>query len=630
MQAEPRYRTIRFGVFDLDLSAHELRKRGVRVKLHKQPFQVLALLLERKGEVVTREELHAKLWPGDSFVDFDHGLGSVIHKLREALGDSADNPRFIETLPRLGFRFIASVEDTQPEKLPLEKAVPPVDGRVQSLEAWQKREALLWRRPATVAIILILLAIGSLYLIRRKTSAVQPPAGAQVLTVLPFVNLSSDAQNEYFSDGLTEEIIQSVALVEGLEVTSGTSSFALKGTRLDIHDIANKLNATVLLEGTVRRAGDQLRVTAQLIRAADGKHIWSSTYDREMRNVFAIQEEIAGSIANALRLKLGAGQRHTDNLEAYDLYLRGRYALERTPAPTRSTSKLALQDFEQAIAKDAEYALAYAGTADAFVAMHDNSLLPYDEAYTKARAAAEKALELDPMLSEAHTALGLIHARGYAWKEAERSFRRAIELNRNNALAHQELGVRVLALQGRFEEGLGESRRAVALDPLSANAGREFAEALLWAGRYKEAEEQARRSMVLDPTRPTALLVLARALYSQGRTAEALTLVKEYQQLGAVNGLVACAYTRAGQRDEALLFLQTNLQGNYPPLPVPARRVALIYACLADKDHTFEYLQKMYADHETGLPAFLVYPELAWLRSDSRFLALQQKIVSNR
>jgi TolB-like protein/DNA-binding winged helix-turn-helix (wHTH) protein/Tfp pilus assembly protein PilF len=627
MQAEPPYRTIRFGVFDLDLSAHELHKRGVRVKLHEQPFQVLALLLERKGELVTREELHARLWPADSFVDFDHGLGTVIHKLREALGDSADNPRFIETMPRLGFRFIASVGDSRSDKPPSEKAAPAGDGRVQSLEAGEAREALLWRRSALVTIFLVLLAIGSPWLFRRKNGPFQPPPGAPVLAVLPFVNLGSDPQNEYFSDGLTEEIIQSVGLVEGLEVTSRTSSFALKGTRLDVHQIASKLSATVLLEGTVRRAGDQLRVTAQLIRATDGKHIWSSTYDREMQNVFAIQQEIAASIANALRLKLGAGQRHyTDNLEAYDLYLRGRYALERNPDPKRSAPGIASEYFEQAIAKDAKYALAYAGAADAFVAMHDTYLLPYEEAHAKAKAAAERALELDPMLSETHAALGSIYAREYTWPEAERSLRRAIELNRNNALAHQELGVQVLAVQGRFEEGFEEVRRAVALDPLSANASREFAEALLWAGRYKEAEEQARRSVVLDPTRPTALLVLARALYSQGRIAEALTRVQEYQQLGGVNGLVACDYTRAGQREQALHFLQENLQGKYPPLPVPSRRLALIYVCLADKEHAFEYLGKMSAEHESGLPAFLVYPELAWLRSDSRFGALRQKI----
>jgi DNA-binding winged helix-turn-helix (wHTH) protein len=217
MQAEPAYRTIRFGVFDLDLNAHELRKRGVRVKLHDQPFQVLALLLERKGEVVTREELRAKLWPGDSFVDFDHGLGSVIHKLREALGDSADNPRFIETLPRLGFRFIVSVEDPQLDKISVEKAAPTVDGRVHPLEARETRQALAWRRPTLAAVVLVLLAIGSLWLFQRKSGSVQPPPGAPVLAVLPFVNLSSDPQNEYFSDGLTEEIIHSVALVEGLE-----------------------------------------------------------------------------------------------------------------------------------------------------------------------------------------------------------------------------------------------------------------------------------------------------------------------------------------------------------------------------------------------------------------------------
>lgn len=263
------------------------------------------------------------------------------------------------------------------------------------MEGRQTRKALLWRRAGAAAIVLVLLASGSLWLIPRKHRPVPPPR-PQVLAVLPFVNLSADSQNEYFSDGLSEEIIQSVGLVDGLEVTSRTSSFALKGTRLDIHEIANKLNATVLLEGTVRRAGDHLRVTAKLVRATDGKHIWSSTYDREIRDLFAIQEEIAGSIANALRLKLGAGRSHyTDNLEVDDLYLRGRYALERTPESTRTAPKIALQYFEQATAKDANYARAYAGAADAFVAMEDYFGLAYNEAHKKASAAAEKALELD-------------------------------------------------------------------------------------------------------------------------------------------------------------------------------------------------------------------------------------------
>ena len=430
------------------------------------------------------------------------------------------------------------------------------------------------------------------------------PSGKPTIAVLPFVNLSVDAQNDYFSDGLTEEIIQSLSVLEGVDVTSRTSSFALKGARLDIRDIGGKLNATVLLEGSVRSQGDQLRVTAQSIRASDGKHIWSSTYDRQLRDVFAIQEEIAGSIASALRLKFGAGQRHyTDNLEVYDLYLRGRYALSRSLEPG-GFAKTALQYFEQAIAKDANYALAYAGAADALLMMDASFLLPHDEAFARAKSAAGKALELDPMLSEAHTTLALIHAREFAWQEAERSLRRAIDLNPNNAQAHQQLGVSVLVPQGRFDEGLGEIRRAVALDPLSPATSTALAGALLGAGRYEGAIDQARKAIALDPTRPGPSFLLGRALYSQGRTAEALAIIQEVARRtenGESTQWLACGYVRAGQRDQALRLLEKNLQGAYRR-PTPVRRLANIYACLGDESRAFEYLGKNACGARGGSP----------------------------
>jgi TolB-like protein/DNA-binding winged helix-turn-helix (wHTH) protein len=633
-------RVIRFGAYEVDFRAGELRKKGLKIKLQEQPLQILAMLAERPGDVVTRDELRQRLWPADTFVDFNHSLNTAIKRLRDALGDSAENPRFIETLASRGYRFIAPLEwdtrasrDAQAENAgplvePCEapESVEAISDEIGTLlrppAAAQGRNALPWRKVAIATVALVVLAAGSLWLIRRK-SRPAPQAASYVVAVLPFANLSTDPENEYFSDGLTEEVIQSLAAIEGLEVTSRTSSFALKGARLDIREIGAKLNATLLLEGSVRRVGNQLRITAQLIRANDGRHLWSNTYDRETHEVFAIQEEIAESIANALRLRLATGQRkYTDNLEAHDLYLRGRYALEQLPEPGQAGAKNGLRYFEQAIVKDANYAPAYAGTGDALVWMDNFFLLPHEQAYAQAKTAAGKALELDPKLSEAHTTLGLIRAREYAWQEAERSFRRAIELNPNNALAHLELGYEVLIVQERFEEGLREVGRAVALDPLSPHAGYVFASALLLAGRYKEAEDEARKSILLDRTRITSFEILSRALSLQGKAAQALTAVSQSE--GTV-GWQACVYARAGQRDQAVRLLEKNLRGAYRQ-PAPARRLAEIYACLGDKERTLEYLEKTHAKHEGNFPHILEAPEIAWMRSEPRFAALRQKL----
>ncbi len=412
-------------------------------------------------------------------------------------------------------------------------------------------------------------------------------------------------------------------MIEGLAVRSRTSSFALKGKPRNAREVGRQLEAQYILEGSVLRAGQRLRVNTQLVRVRDDFPLWSGRFDREVTDVFAIQEEIANSIANALRLKLGAGpRRYTDNLEAYQLYLRGRYALNHA-LPSGSE---ALPYFEQAIAKDANYAPAYAGAADALLEMEVFFELPHSEAQTRAKAAAEKAIELDPMLSEGHTALAMVHAREYAWQEAERTFRRAIELNPNNALAHLELGAAVLVPLGRFDEGIGEIRRSLAMDPLSSFTSAQLAYMLVSAGRYQEAADQARKAIVLSPTAPPPYGFLGRALYLQGRNAEALAAMQEGDRrspAGRGTQWLACAYVRTGQRDEALRILQENLARE---LSARNRRLSMIYACLGDKDRAFEYLEKMYAERDPLLPLYLLYPELAWMRPDPRFAALRQKV----
>ncbi len=621
-----------FGPFRIDAAERLLLREGEVIPLTPKAFDLLLTLVTHSGHMLEKEELMKQVWP-DSFVE-EANLSRIIFTLRKALGEKHDGHQYIETIPTRGYRFVVDVTElgisndelriSNEEARSSTEAPPPNSSfeirhskfPVSHSGPWYKRLT----RPKQVTAIalplcLVIAAIGTWRWMR--------PSAKVSIAVLPFVNLSSDPENEYFSDGLTEEIIQSLSGVEGLEVTSQTSSFALKGAHLDIREIGGKLNATVLLEGSVRKVGDRLKATAQLIRAADGKHLWSNSYDRQMRDIFAIQEEIAGSIANALRLKFGAGQRrYTDNLEAYQLYLQGRYALEH-----RSVAN-ALHYFEHAIEKDTNYALAYAGAADAFLAMNRDHMLPHGEAHSQARAAADKALQLDPMLSEAHTALAMIRAREYAWQEAERIFRRAIGLNPSNALAHQELGNSVLIPLGRVDEGLAEIRRSLALDPLSWWTSQILAWALVSTGRYAEAEDQARKAIVLDPTRPESYLFLGRALYWQGRNAEGLAAMQEGDRRapgGQATGWLACACVRAGRRDEALRLLQEDLRGA-GGRPAPNSRLLTFYACLGDKESAFEYLEKMYEERFPLLPHFLMYAELAWMRSDPRFAALRQKI----
>jgi tetratricopeptide (TPR) repeat protein len=392
---------------------------------------------------------------------------------------------------------------------------------------------------------------------------------------------------------------------------------------LNAIEAGRQLGADYLVEGSVLHAGEQLRINAELIRVRDDFPLWSGRFDRELTDIFAIQDEISRGIVNSLRLKLSAGRRRYEtNLEAYDLYLRGRHAMEDFPAVGRTIAGDAVRYFEQAIDKDANYAIAYAGKADALLATDQNMVNP--KAYTRAKAAADRAVELDPLLSEAQSASASLRAREYAWQDAEHRFRRAIELNPNNALAHLQLGSSVLTVQGRFEEGLSEVRRAVALDPLSPYVNTEFGRVLLLAGRYNESIDQLRKAMALDPSRNRPYNLMGRALYLQGKAAEALTVFNDSTKRGApAEGpdWLACANVRAGRRDEALVVLQNELRR-----AKAARSLADTYSCLGDEQHALEYLEKALAQHEPGLAELLQAPELAWMRPLPRFATLRKAL----
>jgi TolB-like protein/Tfp pilus assembly protein PilF len=458
----------------------------------------------------------------------------------------------------------------------------------------------------------------------------------QSLAVLPLENLSRDPEQDYFADGMTETLTTELGKIGTLRVISRTSAMSLKGTHKTLPEIGRELNADVVVAGAVRLSGNRVRITVQLVQAATDRHLWAETYERDVRDVFAIQDEVAGSIANALRLKLGAGpRRYTDDLEAYRLYLRGRYALDRR-TPIGGSMGNALQYFEQATAKDSNYALAYAGAADTLLAMDfqsNGTIASRLAAYRRAKAAAEKALELDATLSEAHTALAGIREREYAWQEAERILRRAIELDPNNAAAHLKLGIELLFIQGRSEDGLGEIRRALALDPLSFITREYLADALLLMGRYQEAVEQARKANAIDPTQVTAYVAAGRALSLQGKHAEAVAVLLEADRRSAgghfPHAWLAGAYVRGGQRDEAVRLLQKDLEGA-SGRGAQNRRWLLFYACLGDKDRAFDYLEQMYAERDPVLAFWLPYQELAWMRSDPHFASLRQRLNLTR
>jgi TolB-like protein/tetratricopeptide (TPR) repeat protein len=455
-----------------------------------------------------------------------------------------------------------------------------------------------------------------------------PPQNLTV-AVLPFDNLSQDPASAYVADGLTDDIIRDLSLIEGLTVPSRTSSFALRGTMLSAIEAGAQLRADYLLEGSVLHASETLKVNVALIRVRDDARMWSGRYDRELTDVFSIHGEISRGIVDTLRLRTGPDRRRYEaNVESYGLYLKGRQIMSSFPSQSRPIARLAMEYFEAAIARDASYAIAYAGMADTYLAIERNmgaSSPVGADAIPRARVAAERALQIDPLLSEAHSALASMRAREYAWAEAERGFRRAIELNPNNALAHLDLGFPVLILQGRLEEGLDEVRRAVELDPLSPYVNTEFGRALFWAGRYDEAIDQLRIAIALEPSRARPYGALARALAGRGRISDTVTVFEDAVRRGALlswlaNAELACVAQLAGRPDDVLKMMERIMSN-----PV-AHKVAWTYACLGDSDRALDYLEQAVAAREANVAEILRAPDLAWMRHEPRFAILVRKL----
>lgn len=624
---------VRFGVFEIDLDSGELRKQGVKIKLHEQPFKILAMLLERPGEVVTRDELCQRLWPGDTFVESDLGLNSAIMKLRAALGDSAENPRFVETLPRRGYRLIVPVEslnggpkhhlqsssvpirvpETQDPTSALDPAqcTSPVGAVSQSPPTGSRAKLPSWLKAVIAVTLIVAVATGLWRLLR-------PKPGPYVIAVLPLKNLNPDPGSDYFSDGLTDEIISNLSVIDGLQVKSQTSSFYFKDKPRDIHSIGNQLGVNMILEGSVLRADDKLRVNVQLVRVSDDYPLWSGRFERELKDIFAVQDEISRSVVNELRLKLGRGQRrYNTNLEAYDLYLKARALSPQYASPSprkRLDASIAL--FEAAIAKDPNFAPAYAGIADsyAYLSTTPRAFSP-EIAYTKMRESCEKALELDPLLAEAHACMGMIHSRDQAWEQAEKDYRQAFQLNPNLSAPHMDYASFVLCPLGRLQEAEQELHTALKLDPLSVTAMNATTFLLLIEGRYDEVLSTSRRALESDPNDIAAQQHYARALVQKGRLDDGIAILEKLGK--GSEHFLGYAYAKAGRRADAERIL-----AELKDMPWIQ---AIVNGGLGNKDQAMEGLEKMAAIHDPRITLYPRFPELALLRGDPRLTALLKR-----
>ena len=622
---------VRFGRYEVSFQSGELRKSGLRIRVQQQPMKLLETLLEHPGEVVTREELRSRVWPNESFGDFDQALNIAIAKLRSALGDSADNPRFIETLSKRGYRFIAdvSVVDADPRpKLPEPSSGDPRASEVElklpaagSAAAPKRRLRTTHWVVAALALVLSV-AILAVWLFRSRSRA---PARIRSLAVLPLENLSGDPAQNYFADGMTDELITDLAQISALRVISRTSAMVYKGARKPLPQIARELNVDAVVEGSVLRSGDQVRITAQLIEASTDKHLWSQSYEGELRDTLALQNRVASAIADQIRINLTPQEQaalknvKVVNPDAYESYLKGRYFWNRR---TADGLKVALAYFNQAIEEDPKYTQAYSGLADTYALLGDwqYAVMTPKDAFPKAKAAAIKALELDSTLGEAHNSLAFV-LDGFDWDldAGGREFRRAIELNPGYATAHHWYAWH-LSLLGQYDEAIAEMRKAQNLDPLSLIINADLAEILVLAHSYDESIRQSLKTIELDPNFALAHNQLAQAYIQEHKYDEAIAELRKAVQLSGSSPTfmanLARAYALSGRRSEAVQLL-SDLKERSDASNSNAPEIAMIYASLGNTDQAMNWLQKAYNDRFN--PGVLLRPGFDPLRSDSRF-----------
>jgi len=622
-------RIFRFRDFELDSRAGELRKHGVKLRLQGQPLQVLAALLNRAGDVVTREELRDQIWTADTFVDFDHSLHNAIARLREVLCDSAEAPRYIETLPRRGYRFIAPVEAIQlPSTSPSGPSPQVIEAPVEPMRL-QTRSFL-----AAGMLALLVVATAAIWLARTLVQRTSAASRLNSIAVLPLDNLSGDPSEEFFVDGMTDQLITDLAKIGSLRVISRTSVMRYKGSKKGLPEIARELNVQAIVEGSVVRSGQRVRVTAQLIQAHTDQHLWAETYDRDLGDVLKLQGEVADAIAQQVRVQLAPQQQarlraaSSVNPAAYDDYLKGRLFLTNEFYKPDSLHK-AQHYFEDSLQKDQNFALAYAGLADTYVYLAFSGAMPKDPAYKAAKESLAKAMKLDDSIGEEYDTLGLLSWRfDWDWDAADRAFSHAIALAPSYSCAHEDRA-NFLAFMGRRAEALAEISKIDQLD-YSLSAAWTESSTYYQLRDYPDLIETGKRGILANANDWLQHLSIGAGYEGTGKIPEA---VSEYQKAMEASGgspeaalALAHGYSVAGRKAEAQEIFR-DLLSKSKQNPVSSYRMATIYAGLGENDEAFAFLEKASAERAFEMSWMLKSDMLLNdLRADPRFQDLLQRL----
>ena len=622
---------VRFEGYELDLIAEELRKNGFVLKLQPQPFKILAYLATHPGVVVTRQELRDHVWPGDTFVDFDLAINQAIKQIRAVLDDDAESPRVIATLPRRGYRFIAKAETNATPEISSQQMAPEVRKIIEP----QPQAAVPSRKgrwiPVTLAVCAILLLLA-VFIGYRATRTGRPTAQMRMV-VLPFQNLTGDAGQEYFADGMTEEMIAQLGAMDPdrLAVIARTSAVKYKNSSKGVDQIGRELGVDYLLEGSVREAASRVRITAQLIRVSDQMHVWSESFDRDFKDIVALQAEVAQAISSRIDVGLPRSQTQPSqaaptNWEAYSAYLKGRHLL--LDNKTNATIAVALQYFQRAIEIDPNFALGYAGLADAYAEQADADLDPA-KAFALSKEAALHALKINPDSAEAHVSLANeLFYNEWKWEEAEVEYKRALALKPTYEEAHHSYS-HYLTLAGRHQEALQESERLLQMDPLSSHMNSHFGLALDRAGRFEDAIAQFKKTIALAPNYVRVYDHMGYTYERHKIFPEAIAAYRKGVSLAGetleVQPDLARALIEAGQRDEGLQILR-RLEADATHRYVSPVELAGIYTVLDDHEHALKLLETALEQHNGSLLFLHSHSEFDSLRGNPRFMHIVRAV----
>ena len=553
--------SVRFGAFEVDLEGRRLLKRGMPVTLREQSFQVLAALMERPGEIVTREEFRRRLWASDTFVDFEVALNSAVSRLRDALGDSANSPSFIETIPKRGYRFVVPIP----------------------------------KRPA--------------------------------VAVMPFVNQTGNVKDEYFSDGLTDELIRALSRVQGLRVTAGSVVFRFKGQRCDARQIGNELAVEAVLEGSVWRTGDRIRISVNLVGVKDGFNLWAQRFDSNLGDVFTIQDEVCSAVAEAMHIRSGSQppKAHPSNATAYMLYLKGAYLLKRRRP---DSIQRAFEYQQEAIRLEPDWAEPYYNAAMSYIVRTIYGEMPPGHALSEAGNLVSKGLALDENAAVLHSTLGMLRMFQWRWAESEKAHRRAISLEPANAFPHQCYSI-LCAFLSRHEEAVSHAVRSVELDPLDLMTNFRLVQANWYARRYDEAVRAGRIAIELTPDSPYTYFYLALSLAALGSHEESWEMASTARKLAGglplgegYFGYLAGVLGHAVEAHSVIDELQGRRQSDYSP----ALPIAWTYLGLGETVSALEWLETALAEHDPFLGSAMVFPAYDAIRDHARFMRLTHKL----